>query len=180
MNRKAKLPFDPKEFLSKVNGGQCMSDYRKDQIVYRQGDPADAVCYIHNGKVKKDRRLRGGQGSRSCNSGNWRFLRRGLFGRGDPASIDGLRSDEMRDRANIKGRHHSRDIDQHRRALEDLFKVFVVNCAIRNGDAHLKNFGIVYADVMGPAGLAPIYDVVSTQPYLPNVPMAFTLNGSTN
>ena len=53
MNRKAKLPFNSKEFLSKVNGGQCMSDYRKDQIVYRQDDPADAVCYIHNGKVKK-------------------------------------------------------------------------------------------------------------------------------
>ena len=72
------------------------------------------------------------------------------------------------------------DIDQHKRALEDLFKLFVLNCAIRNGDAHLKNFGIVYADVTGPAGLAPIYDLVSTQPYLPKDPMALTLNGSTN
>jgi CRP/FNR family transcriptional regulator, cyclic AMP receptor protein len=53
MNRKAKLPFDPKEFLSKVNGGQRTSDYRKDQIVYRQGDPADAVFYIQNGRAKK-------------------------------------------------------------------------------------------------------------------------------
>ena len=72
------------------------------------------------------------------------------------------------------------DIDQHKRALEDLFKLFVLNCAIRNGDAHLKNFGIVYADVTGPAGLAPIYDLVSTQPYLAKDPMALTLNGSTN
>ena len=72
------------------------------------------------------------------------------------------------------------DIHQHRRSLEDLFKVFVLNCAIRNGDAHLKNFGIVYADVMGHASLAPIYDLVSTQPYLPKDPMALTLNGSTN
>ena len=53
MNRKAKIPFDPKEFLSKVNGGQRMSDYRKGQIVYWQGDPADSVFYIHNGKAKK-------------------------------------------------------------------------------------------------------------------------------
>jgi CRP/FNR family cyclic AMP-dependent transcriptional regulator len=53
MNRKAKLPFDPKEFLSKVNKGQRTSDYRKDQIVFRQGDPADAVFYIQSGKVKK-------------------------------------------------------------------------------------------------------------------------------
>src|SRR6202789_113008 len=53
MNRKAKLPFDPKEFLSKVNGRQRTSDYLKDQIVFRQGDPADAVFYIESGKVKK-------------------------------------------------------------------------------------------------------------------------------
>ena len=52
MKRKAKLPFDPKVFLSKVNGGGAISDYRKDQIVYRQGDPADSVFYIRSGKVK--------------------------------------------------------------------------------------------------------------------------------
>ena len=52
MKRKAKLPFDPKVFLSKVNGGRTISDYHKDQIVYRQGDPADSVFYIQSGKVK--------------------------------------------------------------------------------------------------------------------------------
>jgi hypothetical protein len=35
MKRKAKPPFDPQGFLSKVNGGQRMSDYQKDQIVFR-------------------------------------------------------------------------------------------------------------------------------------------------
>ena len=29
MKRKRKLPFDPKVFLSKVNGGRDISDYRK-------------------------------------------------------------------------------------------------------------------------------------------------------
>src|SRR6202035_3688782 len=53
MKRKEKLPFDPKVFLSKVNGGRSVSDYRKDQIVFRQGDPSDAVFYIQSGKVKK-------------------------------------------------------------------------------------------------------------------------------
>ena len=52
MKRKAKLPFDPKVFLSKVNRGRAISDCRKDQIVYRQGDPADSVFYIRSGKVK--------------------------------------------------------------------------------------------------------------------------------
>src|SRR5438876_5642934 len=53
MERKAKLPFDPKVFLSKVNGGRAISDYRKDQVVYTQGQPADSVFYIQSGKVKK-------------------------------------------------------------------------------------------------------------------------------
>ena len=52
MNAK-KLPFDPKAFLSKVNGGRAISDYRKDQTVYTQGEPADSVFYIQSGKVKK-------------------------------------------------------------------------------------------------------------------------------
>ena len=53
MKRKAKLPFDPKAFLSKVNGGRVIPDYRKDQIVYTQGESADSVFYIRSGKVKK-------------------------------------------------------------------------------------------------------------------------------
>jgi CRP/FNR family transcriptional regulator, cyclic AMP receptor protein len=53
MRRKAKPPFDPKVFLAKVNGGLGLRNYRKDQIVYRQGDPADSVFYIQSGKVKK-------------------------------------------------------------------------------------------------------------------------------
>jgi CRP/FNR family cyclic AMP-dependent transcriptional regulator len=52
MKRKAKLPFDPKVFLSKVNGGRVISDYRKGKIVYRQGEPADSVFYIQSGKIK--------------------------------------------------------------------------------------------------------------------------------
>jgi serine/threonine-protein kinase HipA len=64
-------------------------------------------------------------------------------------------------------------------SLEDLFRLFLLNCAIRNGDAHLKNFGITYEQVDGPAKLAPVYDLVTTWPYLPEDPMALTLDGST-
>jgi len=52
MKRKAKLPFDPKAFLSKINGGRAISEYRKDKTIFRQGDPSDAVFYIQSGKVK--------------------------------------------------------------------------------------------------------------------------------
>ena len=46
---KSKLPFDPKVFLAKVNGGRSISNYRKDQTVYTQGEPADSVFYIQSG-----------------------------------------------------------------------------------------------------------------------------------
>ena len=53
MKRKAKPPFDPKVFLAKINGGRSVADYRKGQIVYTQGEPADSVFYIQSGKVRK-------------------------------------------------------------------------------------------------------------------------------
>ena len=63
--------------------------------------------------------------------------------------------------------------------LGKLFALIALNCALRNGDAHLKNFGIVYDDVLGEARLAPVYDLVTTAAYLPKDSMALTLNGST-
>ncbi len=59
-----------------------------------------------------------------------------------------------------------------------LFTLIALNCAIRNGDAHLKNFGIVYDDVEGEAHAAPVYDLVTTGVYLPQDRMALTLNGT--
>jgi|SRR5579871_728986 len=63
--------------------------------------------------------------------------------------------------------------------LERLFTLLALNCALRNGDAHLKNFGVVYDDVEGEARLAPVYDLVTTSVYLPKDSLALTLNGST-
>lgn len=62
---------------------------------------------------------------------------------------------------------------------ERLFTLIALNCALRNGDAHLKNFGVLYDDIDGPVRLAPVYDIVTTTAYLPADVMALTLNGST-
>ena len=40
--RKAKASFDPKAFLAKVGKGKTISKYRKDQIVFAQGQVAVA------------------------------------------------------------------------------------------------------------------------------------------
>ncbi len=63
--------------------------------------------------------------------------------------------------------------------LAKLFTLIALSCALRNGDAHLKNFGIVYDDVLGEARLSPVYDLVTTAVYLPKDSLALTLNGST-
>jgi CRP/FNR family transcriptional regulator, cyclic AMP receptor protein len=47
-----KPPFDVQVFLNTVDGGRSVSSYRKNQKVFSQGDPADAVFYIQEGKVK--------------------------------------------------------------------------------------------------------------------------------
>jgi CRP/FNR family cyclic AMP-dependent transcriptional regulator len=52
MKGKTKTPFDPKAFLAQANGGRTISKYRRNQIVFSQGDPADSVFYISDGKVK--------------------------------------------------------------------------------------------------------------------------------
>lgn len=63
-------------------------------------------------------------------------------------------------------------------ALEQLFVTIALCCAIENGDAHLKNFAIIYEDAESTVSLAPAYDIVCTTVYVPDDSMALTLNGS--
>jgi CRP/FNR family transcriptional regulator, cyclic AMP receptor protein len=53
MAKKAKkVPFDPKVFLATANGGRSLSKYRKNKVIFSQGEPADSVFYIQKGQVK--------------------------------------------------------------------------------------------------------------------------------
>ena len=52
MKAKRKRRFNIKTFLATVNGGRTKSKYRKNQTVFSQGDSADAVFYVQEGKVK--------------------------------------------------------------------------------------------------------------------------------
>lgn len=65
-----------------------------------------------------------------------------------------------------------------RPALEQFFKSLALSCAVQNGDAHLKNFGVIYDNPEGTVKLAKAYDIVSTTPYLPADSLALTLGGS--
>jgi CRP/FNR family cyclic AMP-dependent transcriptional regulator len=50
--RKAALAFDPTAFLMRIETGKTTREYRSRQVVFSQGDAADAVFFIESGKVK--------------------------------------------------------------------------------------------------------------------------------
>ena len=50
--------------------------------------------------------------------------------------------------------------------LHAFFRYLVLSVLVRNGDAHLKNFGMLYSDpTTDDRRLAPLYDVVTTSVY---------------
>ena len=70
MAKAKKRPFDVSDFLSKMDGGRTLQTFSKNQNVYAQGDQADAVFYIQEGK-QSVRHVGARQGS------GRRFARRG-------------------------------------------------------------------------------------------------------
>lgn len=62
-------------------------------------------------------------------------------------------------------------------SLKNYFKMIVLNQRLENGDAHLKNFGVLYQDIEN-IWLAPAYDIVSTTAYIKQDVSALYLMGS--
>ena len=60
--------------------------------------------------------------------------------------------------------------------LAEFMRRLVVNILIGNGDAHLKNWSVIYTDEVTPQ-LAPAYDLVSTIHYVHNDSLALNLGG---
>ncbi len=63
--------------------------------------------------------------------------------------------------------------------MESFFRLIVLSAAVGNGDAHKKNFSLIYDDIQCPETirLSPAYDIVSTLPYLGNDTPALKMNG---
>jgi len=63
-------------------------------------------------------------------------------------------------------------------AREQFFATLLLSIMVRNGDAHLKNFGVLYATPGGTITLAPVYDVVTTTAYIRKDVPALSLAGA--
>ncbi|MHB8226360.1 type II toxin-antitoxin system HipA family toxin [Acidithiobacillus sp.] len=70
-----------------------------------------------------------------------------------------------------------REPEAKKTSLLQFFQTTVMNTALRNGDAHLKNFGMLYEDPTQEPVLAPAYDIVCTTAWLPHDLPALPMNG---
>ena len=52
MSNSVKAAFNPKTFFAKVGEGKTIFECRKDEVIFSQGDVADAVFYVQKGKLK--------------------------------------------------------------------------------------------------------------------------------
>lgn len=50
--QRSKLAFDSKAFLSTVDGGRKLANYRKGDVIFSQGQTADSVHYVEKGRIK--------------------------------------------------------------------------------------------------------------------------------
>ena len=61
-------------------------------------------------------------------------------------------------------------------SLEQYFASLALSVVLRNGDAHLKNFGMLYTDPgTDDCRLSPVYDIVCTTVYIPKDRLALSL-----
>ena len=66
-----------------------------------------------------------------------------------------------------------------KQSLEAYFGSLVLSIVLQNGDAHLKNFGLLYTDPGSEdCALSPVYDIVCTTIYIPKDRLALSLCGS--
>jgi len=63
-------------------------------------------------------------------------------------------------------------------ARQQLFDMVVLSCLLDNGDAHMKNFGVLYDGIAGAVRMAPAYDIVCTRVYIPEDNLALDLAGN--
>jgi CRP-like cAMP-binding protein len=52
MKKSGMTTFDPKVFLARVGDGKTIAGYHKDEVVFSQGEAAEAIFYVQKGRVK--------------------------------------------------------------------------------------------------------------------------------
>jgi len=83
-----------------------------------------------------------------------------LTGRGTDEKYDGSYEEIVRVIKDVISAQHRKE------SVKIFFTALIMNHFLRNGDGHLKNYGILYENDYSDAKLAPIYDVITTTLYI--------------
>lgn len=52
MKRKKSRGFDPATFLQQIGAGRTLQQYKKKEVIFSQGDTADAIYFIQKGRIR--------------------------------------------------------------------------------------------------------------------------------
>ncbi len=87
LTQKQTTLFDPKVFLANVGAGRTVRQYRPKQAIFSQGDRADAVFYIQEGKVRLSVLSKRGKEATIALLGKDDFLREGCIASDQPLRL---------------------------------------------------------------------------------------------
>ena len=99
------------------------------------------------------------------------------FGMEDFGVLMGLAADDKYTRSYEQVAHAvSTYSDNSNRDLAELFRSLRISVLVGNGDAHLKNFAVLYDDpASGKGWFSPAFDIVNTTLYMEGDPLALKL-----
>ncbi|EPL9570145.1 type II toxin-antitoxin system HipA family toxin [Providencia rettgeri] len=97
----------------------------------------------------------------------------------DFAQIFGLYPSDKYEKANYEllGKTLYHSSSEKYKDIQQMARRLLINILLGNGDAHLKNWSLIYRDKISPC-LSPLYDVVFTSPYIENDKLALNLAGT--
>ena len=97
----------------------------------------------------------------------------------DFAQVFGLYPSDKYQRVNYEqlGRVLYQSSSERLKDIQQMARRLLINVLLGNGDAHLKNWTLIYHDQISPR-LAPLYDVVFTAPYIEHDSLALNMAGT--
>jgi CRP-like cAMP-binding protein len=123
--KKPSHPFDPKAFLSNAGLGRIVRHYRPKQSVFLQGDRADAVFYIQEGRVRLSVLSKQGKEATIGLLGPGDFLGEGCIASDHPIRMVTATAITDCSLLQIERRQMLRTLHEERR-FSDLFVAYVV------------------------------------------------------
>ena len=97
----------------------------------------------------------------------------------DFAQVFGLYPSDKYQRVNYEqlGNVLYRTSAERLKDIQQMARRLLINILLGNGDAHLKNWTLIYGDMQSPC-LSPLYDVVFTAPYIEHDNLALNMAGT--